>query len=246
MESNGFDITQDGGAHVGVVTLARPDSGNRLLTPEIRELGQAIRGLGEREDVKVVLVRANGASFCLGREPAKGVQAPKSALDIRSGVTQPILDLYADIRATPVPVIAIVQGDARGFGCAFVGQCDLAIAVDAANFAMPEMDVNLPPTLAMSAVLGKLPPKRLLHMVYTRRSIDAKEALALGLVSEVVAAAALEQAVAATVAALVDRDRAALCAVKEYMAVAPYMDPFGASRAAANMLSVVLSSQGKP
>ena len=107
---------------------------------------------------------------------------------------------------------------------------------------MPEMETNPPPTLAISAVLGKILPKRLLHLVYTRRQIPASEALSLGLLSEVVPASELETALEATLAILVDRNRAALCAVKEYLTVAPYMDPFAASRLAGNLLSVVLSS----
>jgi enoyl-CoA hydratase/carnithine racemase len=104
------------------------------------------------------------------------------------------------------------------------------------------LETNLPPTLAISAVLGKVPPKRLLHMVYSRRQIDAHVALTMGLLSEVVARPDLESTVARTLAELTSRSRCALCAVKEYMGVAPYADPLGASRLAANMLSVVLSS----
>jgi enoyl-CoA hydratase/carnithine racemase len=192
--------------------------------------------------VKAVLVRAGGNAFCMGRQPDPAGKAPTSALGMRGGVTEPILDLYADVRATPVPVIAVVQGEAKGFGCAFVGQCDLAIAADSALFSMPEMDGNLPPTLAMSAVLGKVPPKRLLHMVYTRRKIDAAEALAIGLVSEVAPRVALDQTVDAMLARLTDRKRAALCAIKEYMGTAAHLDSAAAARLAANILAVVLSS----
>jgi enoyl-CoA hydratase/carnithine racemase len=205
-------------------------------------LGRAIRELGERPAVKVVLVRAGGEHFCLGRQPDPPGTAPTTALSIRSGVTEPILDLYADVRATPVPVIAVVQGEAKGFGCAFVGQCDLAIAANEAKFSMPEMDANLPPTLAMSAVLGKIPPKRLLHLVYTRSQITAAEALNLGLISETAPRAELEAAVGRTVSRLVDRDRAALAAVKEYMTMAQHLDAAASARLAANLLSVVLSS----
>ena len=240
MESKAFTVEDHDS--IGTVTLDRAATGNRLLTEDIRVLGRAIRELGERPHVKVVAVRAKGEAFCLGRQPASGTQAPKSALAIRDGVTQPILDLYADVRATPVPVLAIVQGEARGFGCALVGQCDLAIAVDTAHFSMPELENNLPPTLAISAVLGKIPPKRLLHMVYSRRQIDARDALAMGLLSEVVTAADLDSAATRMLGELTSRSRSALCAVKEYMAVAPYVDPVGASRLAANVLSVVLSS----
>jgi enoyl-CoA hydratase len=139
-------------------------------------------------------------------------------------------------------VIAVVQGEARGFGCALVGQCDLAIASTSAEFSMPEMDGNLPPTLAISAVLGKVPPKPLMDMVLLRSRISARRALEIGLLSDLCEAGELETRIAETVARLKDRSRPALCAVKEYMSLAPYMDPAGAARLGANLLSVVLSS----
>ena len=146
------------------------------------------------------------------------------------------------MREAPVPVIAVAHGDAKGFGCALTAACDLAIAADHAKFSFPEMDHDLPPTLAISAVLHKLTPKRILHMVYTRDSIGAAEALACGLVSEIAPRDGLDAAVDATVAKLADRNRAALCAVKEYMNNALYTDPATAARLAANILSTVLSS----
>ena len=242
MDSEAFTVEIDDAQHVATVRLARPDTGNKLLTVEVRKLGQAIRRVGSRPEIKAVLVRAGGEHFCLGRQPDPPGTAPTTALGIRGGVTEPILDLYADVRATPVPVIAVVQGEAKGFGCAFVGQCDLAIAADVARFSMPEMDGNLPPTLAMSAVLGKIPPKRLLHIVYTRSQITADEALKLGLLSEVVPLSALDSAVQRTLSRLTDRNRAAVCAVKEYMNMALHLDAASSARLAANLLSVVLSS----
>lgn len=242
MGKEAFVVEVKSAEHTVNVTLNRPEDGNQLLIEEIRALGQTLRDLGNREDVKIVVVRAEGDNFCLGRKLGPAGAGSKTALNIRTGVTEPILGLYADVRATPVPVLAVVQGQARGFGCAFAGVCDLVIAADTARFAMPEMDHNLPPTLAISAVLGKIPPKRLVHLVYTRAEIDAAEALAFGLVSEVAPLARLEAAAASTVARLIDRSRAALCAVKEYMNIAPYVDPAAAARLGANLLSVILSS----
>jgi enoyl-CoA hydratase/carnithine racemase len=242
MEGGAFRVEEDRDRHIATVKLARAEAGNRLLTPEIRALGQAIRAAGSRPDVKVVLLRSDGEHFCLGRQADPPGKVPASALGVRGGVTEPILDLYADVRATPVPVLAVVQGEAKGFGCALVGQCDLAIASENACFSMPEMDGNLPPTLAISAVLGKVPPKRLLHLIYTRGRISAAEALSLGLLGEVVPRDGLDAAVERMVSKLVDRNRAALCAVKEYMGAASHLDAAAAARLAANILSVVLSS----
>jgi len=241
-QTDAFRVEEDRARRIATVRLTRGATGNKLSAQEIPALGQAIREAGSRKEFKLVLIRGEGANFCQGRSPDAPGAAPTTALDIRARITQPILDVYADVRATPVPVIAVVQGEAKGFGCALVAQCDLAIATDDAFFSLPELDHHLPPTLAISVMLHKVPPKRMLDMVYTRRSIGAMEALALGILSEVVPRQELDAALDRTLAHLLDRNRAALCAVKEYIGAALYTDPHGAARLAANLLSVVLSS----
>jgi enoyl-CoA hydratase len=243
MSDAAFSTGREVGGAVATITLSRPDRGNRLTTADLRELGEAILAAGADAAVKAVVVRARGDDFCLGRDPGPKPPEPKSALALRTDVTEPILGVYEAIRATPVPVIAVVQGAARGFGCALVGQCDLAIASDKASFSLPEMDTNLPPTLAISAVLGKMPVKRLMHLVCTRAAIAAAEALNLGLLSQVVPAEQLDAAAGDLLACLTDRNRPALAAVKEYLLVAPHVDPVAASRYASTLLSVVLSSK---
>jgi enoyl-CoA hydratase/carnithine racemase len=242
MENEPFRIGQDTSRHVASVRLSRGDKGNRLLASELPRLGRAIGELARNKAFKVVLIRADGENFCLGRQPDPPGIVPTSATGIRAATTEPILDVYAQIRAAELPVIAVVQGQAKGFGCALISQCDLAIAADDATFALPELDHDLPPTLAISAMLHKITPKRILHMVYTRRIIGAAEALAVGLVSEVVPRATLDDAVEKTLAHLLDRNRAALCGIKEYMSAALYTDPHGAARLASNLLACVLSS----
>jgi enoyl-CoA hydratase/carnithine racemase len=242
MDSDAFRIEEDTARHFATVRLSRGAAGNRLTAAEMPLLGQTIRSLGSRKGVKAVLIRGDGAHFCQGRAPDPAGKAPKTALGIREGVTDPILGVYEDARMTPVPVIAVVQGEAKGFGCALVSACDLAIAAEDASFSFPELDHDLPPTLAMSAMLHKVTPKRLLHLIYTRRAVGAAEALSLGLVSEVAKSGALDQTVEATVSLLIDRNRAALMGVKEYMNAALSMDPAGASRLAGNLLACVISS----
>src|SRR5262245_37698609 len=242
MDTDAFRIEEDSTRHVAILRLSRGDKGNRLLASELPLVGKAIRQLAGDKSFKVIVIRAEGENFCLGRQPDPPGSTPTTATAIRSAVTEPILDVYADIRAAELPVIAVVQGQAKGFGCALIAQCDLAIASDNATFSLPELDHDLPPTLAMSAMLHKLPPKRILHLVYTRRTIGAAEALSMGLVSEVVPKASLSEAAEKTLAQLIDRNRAALCGVKEYMGAALYTDPHGAARLASNLLACVLSS----
>jgi enoyl-CoA hydratase/carnithine racemase len=242
METDAFRIEEDPARRIVTLRLTRGATGNKVSAAEIPLIGRAIREAGSRKEFKLVLVRGDGAHFCQGRLPDPPGTAPTTALDIRSRITEAILDVYADIRETPVPVIAIVQGEAKGFGCAFVAQCDLAIASDDATFALPEMDHHLPPTLAISAMLHKVTEKRMLHMVYTRRAIGAAEALALGILSEVAPRGQLDEAVEKTLSHLLDRNRAALCGVKEYMNATLHADAHAAARLASNLLATVLSS----
>ena len=243
METDAFRIEEDKTRRMATVRLTRGSTGNKINAAEIVALGRAIRAAGSRKEFKLVLVRGEGANFCQGRAPdAPGAPAPKSALEIRERVTEAILGAYDDIRLTPVPVIAVVQGEAKGFGCAFVSQCDLAIASEDATFSLPEMDHHLPPTLAISAMLHRVPEKRILQMVYTRAPITAAEALTFGLVSELAPRAGLDAAVDKTLTQMLDRNRAALVGVKEYMYGTLHADAHAAARLASNLLASVLSS----
>ena len=241
--TDAFVVEYDRSQSTATVRLIRSDQGNRLTPPDMTALGNAIREAGESTTVKLVILRGEGPDFCLGRmPPAAPPTSPPSALDVRERVTKPILSVYENIRQTPVPVMALVHGNAEGFGCAMTGGCDLAIAAEEAMFSLPEMDNNLPPTLAMSALLHKVPHKQLMHLVYTRDTFTAKQALAWDVVTQVTMAAQFESTVQETVSKLVDRNRRALCAVKEYMLSAPFVDTHSAARLAANTLATVFSS----
>ena len=240
--TDAFRIEENAARRFATVWLSRGATGNKIAAHEIPLLGRAIRELGSRQEFKLVLVRGDGGNFCQGRLPDAPGAAPKTALEIRNRVTEAILGCYDDVRATPVPVIAVVQGEAKGFGCAFVSQCDMAIAAGDATFALPEMDHHLPPTLAISAMLHKVPPKHILHMVYTRGVISAAEALSLGILSEVAPRGTLDAAVDKTISTMLDRNRAALVGVKEYMNGTLHADAFASARLASNLLAAVLSS----
>src|SRR5262249_30723860 len=114
METDAFRIEEDRARRVATLKFTRSANGNRVSAEEIPLIRRAIAELGRRKEFKVVLVRAEGENFCLGRSPDPPSKAPTTALGIRAGITEPILDVYAQVRETPVPVIAVVQGEAKG------------------------------------------------------------------------------------------------------------------------------------
>ncbi len=225
---------------VATITIDRPAEGNVLTLDMLRALTATLRAIAA-SDAKVIALRSTGADFCRGRDAKGGPQNP-TALVMRDQVLQPILDVYDAIVGAPQPVVCAVQGAALGFGCAMATACDVTIAAEEATFKLPEMAQNLPPTLAISALMAKVPRKALTWMVYTLAEIDARTALSLGIVSAVVPAGNLDAAVAETLATMTARSTAALVAVKDYLRSAPMMEPRGAAAYGVALLSGVLTS----
>jgi len=228
-------------AAVATLTIDRPAEGNTLTIDMLRELSAAVRAAGATS-AKAIVIRTKGPDFCLGRAP--GAPSP-TAMKMRANVCEPILDVYDAIAGARQPVIAVVQGRAHGFGAAMAGACDLTLAADNARFRLPEMEKDLPPTLAISALMARVPRKALTYMVYAMAEIDAPTALQLGFVSTVAPLAGLDAALDKVLGAITVRSPEALFAVKDFFRVAPQMEPRGAADYGANLLAAVLSSAGK-
>jgi enoyl-CoA hydratase/carnithine racemase len=107
------------------------------------------------------------------------------------------------------------------------------------------MERDLPPTLAVSALMPRVPRKALTWMVYSMDELDAQTALQIGIVSKVAPSAQVESEVAKLLATMTARSPESLVAMKDFFRVAPQMEPRGMADYAANLLAGVLSSAGK-
>ncbi len=232
---------------VAKIVLNRPEFGNRIEMSMVKEMTQLINGFSVDENVKVIYLTGQGEDFSQGRQVTKVDPAnkppAKPATQIRTEVTDPILAIYAAMKSCQIPLVSSVMGSAFGLGCAISVLCDVTIASTKARFSLPEMKSNLPPTLAISAVMHAIPRKALAHLVYSTDEISAQEAFDYGLVSKVYSVENFTAQVDEYIAKMVTRDRAALSAVKEYLNLAPGKDFEIASRYASNLLAGVLASQ---
>ena len=221
------------------ITLDRPSRGN-VVTPEMMlDLPGAIAAVGPRH--KAVVLRGTGADFCLGREPGPipGGRTD-TAFNAHAAVMGPILAVYRAARQCPVPLIAAVQGRAHGFGCGLVGVCDIALAADDSQFALPEMDKGIPPTLVMSA-LADVNRKTLVDMVYSCATVDAAAALAAGIVSRCVPAAGLDAALDELLERLRGYDAAQIRFIKGFAGKPGHVDPDTLSDLAGYTLATAMS-----
>lgn len=174
------------------ITLVRPPdampelvlSGGKLTMADIAALTEHIRSLGA--DTTALLLRSDGADFCLGRAAGPHGSAATDADDIRRDVLKPILALYAEINSAPFPVIAAVRGRALGLGFAIAASCDVLLATEHATFALPEIEAGFAPLLVLSQLVHLMPKQLLFHLSATADPISGLRLWQTGLVSQLV------------------------------------------------------------
>ncbi len=226
---------------VTTITLNRPEAGNRQTDATWAEVTKMIDAAAQ--DSRAILFKGAGDDFCLGRE-AMGQPGPVlEAYAVRER-SETIFNLYGAFRNAKVPIIGVVQGRAVGLGCALAALCDITIASDRARFQLPEMSHRIMPTIAMSALVDRVPRKAATYLVYSTQEIDAHKALTFGLVSNVVPAGELDAAVANLVEHFKKTPLAALLAVKEYARSAFSMSTQAANDFARNLHATVNSFSG--
>ncbi len=166
------------------IILNRPDRGNGADDAMAIELTRLIEEAAD--GTKCILLRGAGADFCTGRVAAgPPPTGPGNAFAVR-GFFEPVFNCYGAIRNSPIPVIAVVQGRALGFGCAIAAVADITLASDTATFQVPEMAHNILPTMVMSSFVDRIPRKAFTYLVYSTAVISAERALSFGIVSDVV------------------------------------------------------------
>ncbi|MFE0028067.1 enoyl-CoA hydratase-related protein [Amycolatopsis sp. NPDC059021] len=191
---------------VRTLTLNRPQAYNSL-TVELKEtLLAALREAAADPAVRAVVLTGSGKAFCAGQDLKEhvgllqaGDPAPlRTVKDHYNPIVRAIVDM-------PKPVIAAVNGTAAGAGAAFAYAADLRIAAASSSFLMAFANVGLGPDSGASWTLQRLIGYgRAAELMLLARTVDAAEALSLGLVGEVVPddeLAARAQAVAAKLAA---------------------------------------------
>lgn len=204
------------------IVLNAPETGNAMSNDMSGRLAELLEGAEHR--ARLVVVRAAGDDFCIGRDTmGKKRSTRPEALALRRS-NDVVFRCYGAFRRADVPVIAVVQGRALGFGCALAAAADITIAADNASFQLPEFGHNIMPTMAMSALLGKVPEKSLMYLAYSTATIDAARALQLGMISEVAPAGAIDAVAGRLVETMLHAPQPAVLAIKEFARTASGMN----------------------
>ena len=168
--------------HIALIELNRPKELNALNLQLMGELRDALKGLDENDDVRVIIITGSEKAFAAGADIKQ--MSDKSAIDMLK-IDQ--FSTWDQIRKTKKPLIAAVSGFALGGGCELAMTCDMIIASETAKFGQPEIKIGVMPgaggTQRLTKAVGKA---RAMELVLTGRFISGEEAVQYGLVNKVV------------------------------------------------------------
>tara|TARA_R110002072_G_scaffold85210_16_gene192851 strand:+ start:5148 stop:5972 length:825 start_codon:yes stop_codon:yes gene_type:complete len=182
------------------LTLNRPDSLNALNPTMVSELRSYFRDLADRQDRRIVVLKAAGRAFCAGLD-LKTVGKPEESLamgSVQAGLISQrnIAEIYLAMRRCPQPIIALINGAACGGGFSLAMASDIRIADTTARMNCAYIRIGLGGCdMGSSYFLPRLVGASLAsELILTGKFINAERALSVGLVSQVAEAGQLEAA----------------------------------------------------
>ncbi|MFL6645488.1 MAG: enoyl-CoA hydratase/isomerase family protein [Paraburkholderia fungorum] len=180
---------------IATVTLNRPDVRNAFNETMIAEVTSAFAALDARDDVRAVVLAANGKAFCAGAD-LNWMKKMAAYSDAENRADAMLLaNMLASIYRCSKPVIARVNGDAYAGGMGLISACDIVVAVESARFCLSEARLGLIPATIAPYVIRSLGEQASRRYFTTAEQFDCATAYRLGLVSEVVSAEQLDTTV---------------------------------------------------
>ena len=168
---------------VALLKINRPEAKNALNTAVRQGLAEHFTALGRDPEVRCIVLTGDESAFAAGADLRE--LAESGALEV---MLRRVHLLWQAISSCPKPVIAAVNGYAWGGGCELAMHADIIVAGENASFCQPEIKVGIMPgaggTQRLLRAVGKF---QAMKMILSGQPVSGREALAMGLVSEVVA-----------------------------------------------------------
>lgn len=204
----------DGGIHR--LTLNVPARRNALTPGMARGLAQEIDRIEEAGQARVILLSGSGGHFCAGLDLhwLRSLGSIPSISDLQHGLADFQSAVLAIVRC-PLPVIAVVQGTAAGFGFDLALACDMRLAGSSAVFTSAFARIGLVPDGGSTFTLPRLVGVgRAMRLLLTGETVDAQGALSIGLVEDVAADSELDSGVRRVVKALLEASGSSVRTIK--------------------------------
>lgn len=210
---------------VATLWLARGQKHNALSQTMMEEVTHAARALGDDPAVRVVVLAAEGASFCAGGDLAwMKAQMGADAATRRAGA-RILAGMLSALNTLPKPLIGRVHGNAFGGGVGMMAVCDIALVATDAKFGLTEVRLGLIPATIGPYVLARMGEDKARRVYFSARIFGAAEAVALNLAARTVEGGDLDAAVEAEVSPFLQGAPGAIAAAKaQCRALGPVID----------------------
>lgn len=176
------------------LVLNRPEAGNSIDVAMAQALRDAAIALDCDPAIRCVVIRGAGRLFCAGGDVRALHAAGDGVSDLLSEITGHLHAAYSRLARLRKPLVIAVHGAVAGAGCGLVGLGDVVIATPAASFTLAYPGIGLSPDGGVSWLLPRLiGMRRTQEWFLTNRRIATEEAAAIGLITRVVAADALDE-----------------------------------------------------
>lgn len=180
---------------IAYITLNRPEKRNAFNADLVSELIASFQRAEQDEDVKIIVLNANGQVFSAGADLGyiRTLQNNTYAENLED--SKHLMRLFQSIYAHPKVVIAQVEGHAIAGGCGLATVCDFVFAVPAAKFGYTEVKIGFIPAIVMVFLLRKIGEGRAKELLLSGKLISAAEAQQMGLINFVEEPEQIAQAV---------------------------------------------------
>ena len=188
-----LDIQQRGRA--AWLWMNRPDARNALNDELIAALETALDVVEKDAAVRVLVLAGRGPAFCAGGDLAKMEKAAKMTKARSRREASRFAKFLYRLHSFPKPVVARVHGPAFAGGMGLVAACDLVVASEEAEFALPETRLGLVPAMISPYLVRAMGAAQARRYILTGERLSAREAQRIGFAQECAAAAELDAVV---------------------------------------------------
>lgn len=218
-------VLSERAGHVLRLTLNRPDVRNAFDEECIAVLTAEAAAAAADAALRAVVLAGAGRVFCAGADIGWMSRAVRYTHRENLADAEDLARMLERLDTLPMPVVGRVQGAAIGGGLGLAAICDIVVAADDAVFGLTEVKIGLLPAVVAPYVIRKIGVSAARELFLTGTRFDAARARALGLVHDVVPAAALDAAVEKRVAELRTSAPGAMAAAKALIRGIAGIDP---------------------
>ena len=169
-------IANSTGNSIGKITLNRPDIRNAFNEVMIAELTDAFREAGKMDDIRVIILKGEGKSFCAGADLNWMRDVSKYSYEQNYAESYRLSECFYSIYSSPKPTIAVVHGAAIGGANGLLAACDIAVCDKDTVFSLSEVKIGIVPACISPYVIKRVGEYGARELMLTGRRITGLEA----------------------------------------------------------------------